>query len=169
MTEDVTEDESFIPGPGTQRAFRNALGRFATGVTVVTTQAGDGPVGITANSFAGLSLDPPLVLWAPAKGSRRFIHFAEARGFAIHVLGTDEAAIGERFARSMRDFSGLDLRQSDRGVPTIAGTLACFECETESVHDGGDHLIIVGRVHHARYRAGAPLIFSSGVFGGFDG
>jgi hypothetical protein len=77
----------FIPGPDTTRALRDAMGRFATGVTVITTRRADGPVGITANSFASLSLDPPLVLWAPGRFSRRFAYFVDAPHFAIHVLG----------------------------------------------------------------------------------
>ena len=79
-------DQTFIPGPETARAFRDALGCFATGVTVVTTQTDRGPLGITANSFASLSLDPPLVLWAPALTSSRYQAFADAERFAIHVM-----------------------------------------------------------------------------------
>ena len=88
--------QTVTPGPDTTREFRDALGRFATGVTVVTTDSEIGPLGITANSFASVSLDPPLVLWAPARFSRRFKAFAETLYFAIHVIGAEQKALGER-------------------------------------------------------------------------
>ncbi len=159
--------QAFEPGKDTAREFRHALGRFATGVCVVTTDTGEGPLGITANSFASVSLDPPLVLWAPARASRRFDAFAGAEHYAIHVLGADQDALSHRFSRAGDDFSGLDWAAGPGGAPLIAGCLARFACTRVAQHDGGDHLIVVGRVTGAEYREGAPLLFSAGRYGGF--
>ncbi|TMV53880.1 flavin reductase family protein [Thioclava sp. BHET1] len=163
----VSGETSFIPGPETTRAFRDALGRFATGVTVVTTEGAHGPVGITANSFAALSLDPPMVLWSPARASRRFIHFAEAHGFAIHILSQDQHPLAQRFVRADHHFEDLGLTRSPEGIPLLPGTLARFECRTAAVHEGGDHVIITGHVLHASFRDGDPLVFWAGRYGGF--
>lgn len=149
------------------RAFRDALGRYATGVTVVTTTGPDGPVGITANSFTSLSLDPPLVLWCPATRSSRFAVFAAAERFAIHILSGDQRDTGSRFARAGDDFSGLAVDRTPEGVPLIGGTLARFDCVTHAIHEGGDHAIIVGRVTAASFREGEPLIFWGGRYGDF--
>ena len=157
----------FIPGPDTARDLRDALGRYATGVTVVTCQSEAGPVGITANSFASVSLDPALVLWSIARSSSRFAHFAAARHFAIHVLAEDERDLAARFTRGGAGFDGLDWAPSAQGTPLIAGTLARFDCALEAAHDGGDHLIMVGRVLGASLRQGQPLVFSQGHFGQF--
>ena len=158
---------SFAPGPDTSHDLRKALGRFGTGVTVVTCQSEIGPLGITANSFASVSLDPPLVLWSPGKFSRRFDAFAAATSFAIHVMGDGQLDICGGFARSGGAFDGLDWSENERGVPVIAGCLSCFECDKVAEHDGGDHAIIVGRVTRVTTRPGAPLIFYEGVYGGF--
>lgn len=159
--------ESFTPGPDTAKTFRNALGRFATGVTVVTARTPQGPIGITANSFASVSLDPPLVLWSPAKVSKRYAAFTAAQDFAIHVLGEDQMELCETFARPDHTFDGLDWADCDDGVPLLAGCLARFECRKYAEYEGGDHSIIVGRVKRASLREGAPLLFSSGQFGHF--
>ena len=146
------------------RAFRDALGSFATGVTVVTTASPDGPVGITANSFSSVSLDPPLVLWSPAKASKRFDHFAEARHFAIHVLDAHQQRVCDDFTRDKHAFGALDWEEGDQGVPLIENCLARFECTLDASHDAGDHLIIVGRVTRAASRSGLPLLFQAGRF-----
>ena len=159
-------DASFVPGPDTQRELRDALGRFATGVTVVTCRA-DGPLGITANSFASVSLRPPLVLWSPARFSRRFDAFAGAEHFAIHVLGEEQGAIGEGFSAAGDAFDGLAHGANPEGCPVIDGCLARFECRAHARHDGGDHDIVVGRVLRASSREGRPLIFASGSYGRF--
>lgn len=148
-------------------AFRRALGSFATGVTIVTAPGPDGPVGITANSFASVSLDPPLVLWSPAKASRRFGTFATAPHFAIHVLGADDLAICEGFSRAQSAFDQLDWGENAQRVPLIHGVAARFECSLEASHDAGDHLIIVGRVERVTHVAQPPLVFHGGRFGGF--
>jgi len=157
----------FTPSPETERAFRDALGRFATGITVVTTQAPQGPMGITANSFASVSLDPPLVLWSPAKTSRRFAEFQAAQRFAIHVLAEDQTSLCQQFSREGLNFDGLDWAPNADGVPLIEGCLARFDCRLEAQHDGGDHVIVIGRVVACTERPGAPLIFSAGEYGRF--
>ncbi len=150
------------------RAFRSALGRFATGVTVITTATDDGPMGFTANSFAAVSLDPPLVLWSPAKASSRYAIFTAAPYFAIHVLGADQADVGARFLRGGAGFDGLPHGCTPEGMPVIPGTLARFDCAAQAQHDGGDHTIIIARVLRAAYTDGPPLVFSQGGYGGFS-
>jgi flavin reductase (DIM6/NTAB) family NADH-FMN oxidoreductase RutF len=159
----------FEPGPDTARAFRDALGRFATGVTIVTCKAPDGgPLGITANSFSSVSLDPPLVLWSPARASKRFAAFEAAKHFAIHVLADDQHHVCHGFANEGSHFETLDWHSGAHGVPLIDGCLARFECSRHAVHDGGDHAIIVGRVNAAKVAEGMPLIFAGGAYGKFS-
>ncbi len=161
-------ETSFTPDAAHQRAFRDALGRFATGVTVVTTRTDHGPLGITANSFAALSLDPALVMWAPGKFSRRFGAFAEAPCFAIHVLAEDQLALAEHFAANGSDFDLPDLVESADGVPLLANCLARFECQRHAVYPGGDHAIVVGQVTQVSTRDGAGLSFFAGQYGRID-
>ena len=161
--------EGIVPDAGNARLFRDALGRFATGVTVVTIMGPDGPMGFTANSFASLSLDPPLVLWSPAKSSSRFPFFASAEHYAVHVLSHAQAAWPTRFARSGEGFAGLDWRPNGEGVPVLPGVLARFDCRRQAAHDGGDHVIIVGKVLRLALEEGEPLVFAKGRFGGFVG
>ena len=158
---------TFDPGSDSD-SFRGALGSFVTGVTVVTTDSPDGPVAIVANSFASVSLDPPLVLWSPAKASRRFEHFAGSRRFAINVLAADQRDICAAIAKSKTAISHIPYRLSHCGMPLIDGALATFECSLEATHDAGDHVIIVGRVTKAHHRAGEPLVFHAGTYGGFQ-
>lgn len=153
--------EAFTPGPETQRAFRDALGRFATGVTLVTAP---GPFGIVANSFASVSLDPPLVLWCPAKSSNRGRAMTEAAAFAIHVLAADQRAISDAFIREGGAFDACKWAETSAGVPLVDGCAARFECQREAVHDAGDHWIIVGRVTGCALSDAAPLLFHSGRY-----
>ena len=157
----------FTPGPATERQFRDALGAFATGVTVITCRTGAGPLGITANSFSSLSLDPPLVLWSPAKFSRRFNAFAEASHFAVHVLGADHFALCRAFAREGDAFDGFDWSEGAHGVPLLEHCLARFECTQVACHDAGDHAIVVGAVTAVATTAGEPLVFAKGSYGRF--
>ena len=160
-------DSTFVPDPTNHRPLREALGRFATGVCVVTTMTDGGPTGFTANSFASLSLDPALVLWSPAKASLRYPVFAGARYFAIHVLAVGQHDLMHRFVRGGAGFGGLQDAVTAEGIPVIADTLARFDCAQHATHDGGDHLIVVGRVLRVAVGAGAPLVFSAGHYGGF--
>lgn len=158
---------AFAPDPENPRALRNALGHFSTGVTVVTVMAPDGPSGMTVNSFASVSLDPPLVLWSPAKSSARHDLFTAATHFTVHVLGADQGDLSARFTRGGAGFAGIDWHLNDVGAPVIPGTLARFECLRHSLHDGGDHTIVIGRVLQVAHREGEPLLFSQGRFGRF--
>jgi flavin reductase (DIM6/NTAB) family NADH-FMN oxidoreductase RutF len=142
-------------------ALRACLGRFATGVTVVTCcdKAGS-PCGITANSFSSVSLEPPLVLWNIAKVSNSLEAYLEARHFAVNVLTADQREISEHFARSDHTrFQGVDYALSSDGTPILADTLATFECRTHEIHDCGDHFIIIGEVTAFCSDDRDPLLF----------
>lgn len=146
------------------RDFRDALGRFVTGVTLVTTRAPSGPLGMTVNSFASVSLDPPLVLWSPARKSSRFPAFEAASHFAIHVLAEDQRDLAEHFARSGAPFPDLPFEEGLGGTPLFAGAVARFECRHAAGHDGGDHLIVVGEVLRLTMNDRPPLVFHRGAF-----
>lgn len=146
---------------------RQAMGRYATGVTVVTTIGPEGPVGIAANSFTSLSLDPPLLLWCPARSSSRYAIFAKAERYAIHVLAADQLEICRRFARTGGDFSGIDLTFTPEGVPALPGVLARYDCRAHASHEGGDHAILVAEVMRVTLSEGAPLLFWGGRYGDF--
>ncbi len=132
----------------TARRLRDGFGEFMTGVTVVTTRDADGePNGLTANSFSSLSLDPPLALFAIGKDSNTFEAFEAGNGFVIHVLADDQRDLSLRFAAKGVDrFEGVDWAPGFDDLPVIAGALATFECSREHVYEGGDHLILVGRI-----------------------
>ena len=127
---------------------REAFGEFMTGVTVVTTLDADGgPSGLTVNSFSSLSLDPPLALFSLGKASNTFDAFQAHNGFVIHVLGADQRDLAARFATREADrFDGVEWAEGVAGLPVIADTLATFECSREHTYEGGDHLILVGRI-----------------------
>ncbi|WRH62815.1 MAG: flavin reductase [Fuscovulum sp.] len=169
MADGGIQTDGIVPDAANARLFRDALGRFATGVTLVTIEGPDGPIGFTANSFASLSLDPALVLWSPAKASQRYPFFATARHYAIHVLGQSHADLPARFSRGGQGFAGLDWQQNAEGVPVLLGAIARFDCVQHATHEGGDHLIIVGQVLRLALGEGEPLVFAKGRFGGFTG
>jgi flavin reductase (DIM6/NTAB) family NADH-FMN oxidoreductase RutF len=148
------------------RDLRDALGRFATGVTVVTTMTARGPLGITANSFASVSMHPPLVLWSPARKSRRFPAFEAASHFAVHVLADGQRALAERFSGPGEGFAGVDYEEGHGAVPLLPGCAARFECRHAAGYDGGDHLIVVGEVLRLRQADLAPLLYYRGRYGG---
>ena len=144
---------------------RDCLGKFATGVTVVTCQGAKGPCGITANSFSSVSLEPPLVLWNIAKVSNSLQAYLEAEHFAVNVLSIAQIEISHHFAQSDHTrFNGIDYSVSEHGVPLLPGTVACFECRTHQVHDCGDHYIIIGEVERYRSASGEPLLFYGGEY-----
>lgn len=150
------------------RALREAFGAWATGVTIVTVQGPEGPMGFTANSFSSVSLDPPLVLWSPARSSSRFAAFSGAEAFAIHVLRQDQGDWLSRFARGGSGFDGLDWAATPEGLPALTGALARFDCARHAAYDGGDHEIILGRVLRVTTTPGEPLVFSKGRYGTFQ-
>ncbi|WP_221801621.1 flavin reductase family protein [Oceanobacter mangrovi] len=127
---------------------RQALGQFATGVTIVTTNTPQGePVGVTVSSFNSVSLEPPLVLWSIAKSAYSCEAFEAASHFAVHVLGAEQQPLSDRFARSSSDkFAGIELQQGINRLPLLTDCAARFQCAVEYCYEGGDHLIFVGRV-----------------------
>jgi flavin reductase (DIM6/NTAB) family NADH-FMN oxidoreductase RutF len=144
---------------------RECLGRFATGVTVVTCRGSEGPCGITANSFSSVSLEPPLVLWNIAKVSNSLQAYLDAEYFAINVLAAGQQELSSHFAQSDHTvFNGIDYDTSDRGVPLLPDSVARFECRTNQVHDCGDHYIIVGEVESYRSDEREPLLFYNGRY-----
>lgn len=149
------------------RAFRNALGNFATGVTIITGKGPDGAlIGITANSFNSVSLDPPLILWSLDKGSPSLKALEESSHFCVHILKDDQGDLCMKFARPSED-KFADIRYSDGlgGVPLLEGCLAVFQCRNFAHYEGGDHVIIVGEVEEFETSEGDPLIFFRGQLG----
>lgn len=147
------------------REFRNALSRFATGVTVVTTQIDGGMHGMTANAFTSVSLDPPLVLISVGKQARMHTHLREGGRFGVSVLSEDQLASAWNFAG--RPQEGLQPAFLWRdGVPLVEHALAQFICTVEATYPGGDHTLFLGRVEDLWYRDGSPLTFYRGRFFG---
>ena len=138
---------------------------FATGVTIVTTRAADGrPIGLTANSFNSVSLEPPLVLWSLSQAAASLAAFRAGSHYAINVLAADQKALAERFAAKGADrWSGVDSVPGAGGAPLIAGSAATFECFNRSRYDEGDHVIFVGEVERCTWRPGAaPVLLHGG-------
>lgn len=148
------------------RDFRNALGLFATGVTIVTTKTSAGePIGLTANSFSSVSLSPPLVLWSLSLRSPNLPNFLQATHFAINVLAHDQIPLSQRFSKPMpRKFEGVAHGFGAHGMPLLDGAAAQFECRTEARHYSGDHVIFIGHVLHYRYADRAPLGYCRGRY-----
>lgn len=146
--------------------FRRALGMFATGVTIVTARAGDGaPVGMTANSFNSVSLDPPMVLWSLAKSARSLPVFHAAEHWNVHILANEQNDLANRFARAGEDkFAGLALEPALADAPLLAGCAARFQCRTVFRYEGGDHIIFVGEVIGFDQSEAAPLLYVSGEY-----
>lgn len=163
------ETESlFRPEPANHQAYRHALGSFTTGVTVVTAMADQGPIGMTVNSFTSVSLDPPLVLWSPAKSASKHAMFMRAGHFAVHVLGAGQDHLCIAFSRGGTGFDGLDWTLNGDGVPILPDTLTRFECLRTDTHEAGDHTLVLGRVLQVASREGEPLCFSRGMLGRFS-
>jgi flavin reductase (DIM6/NTAB) family NADH-FMN oxidoreductase RutF len=148
------------------RHLRHALGRFATGVTVITTRTQDGKLeALTANSFSAVSLDPPLVLWSLRQNAPSLPSFLDAEYFAVNVLAADQCDLSRHFAMPAENkLANLAYTAGLGECPLLAGSLASFQCSTENTVTGGDHTIFIGRVHRATYRDGEPLIFSAGQY-----
>jgi flavin reductase (DIM6/NTAB) family NADH-FMN oxidoreductase RutF len=149
-----------------ERRLRNALGCFATGVTVVTTRTPDGRLeGLTANSFSSVSLDPPLVLWSLRRDAPSRPGFLAGGWFAINVLAAHQADLSRHFATPSPDkFARLPWLPGLGGCPLLPDCLARFECSTETTVEAGDHLIFLGRVGRASYCDGPPLLFNAGRY-----
>jgi 3-hydroxy-9,10-secoandrosta-1,3,5(10)-triene-9,17-dione monooxygenase reductase component len=150
--------------------FRDVLGHFATGVTVVTALDGD-PVGFTCQAFAALSIDPPMVLLAPGKSSTSWPRIARAGAFCVNILASDQAALARSFSRSGTDkFAGVEWWAGDAtGAPLLSGALAWAECTLGEIFDSGDHEVVTGSVLALGVGEGEPLLFYRGGFGTFSG
>lgn len=149
------------------RSLRDALGCFATGVTVVATLSSDGvPLGMTMNSFSSVSLDPPLILFSLDRGSQYFDEFMAAKHFSVNVLSGAQQALSNQFAMRGRDpVDPEDFDTWDTGCPILKGALAVLECEVEQKLEGGDHIIFLCRVLKASHTdEGAPLLFHRGAY-----
>ncbi len=148
------------------RDFRNALGTFATGVTIISTRRKTGElVGLTANSFASVSLSPPLVLWSQSLYAPSLSAFQECSHFVVNILAADQLALSQRFARTHEDkFAAVDHIIPECGAPVILGSAAHFECRNEFRYYGGDHVIFVGHVERYAYTGKATLLFSHGNY-----
>ena len=147
-------------------SFRAVLGHFATGITVITAMDGGEPVGIAANSFTAVSLEPPLVLFCAAKSSSTWPRIRSAGHFMVNVLDEHQEHISRLFAEKGADrFGQIDWRADERG-PILADVHAYLDCTIESIHEAGDHEIVVGRVHRLGLTADAgPLLFYQGRYG----
>ena len=152
------------------RELRNAFGSFATGVTIITAR-GEGAdedvvVGLTANSFSSVSLNPALVSWSLALHAPSLPIFQNCSHYAIHVLRDEQKPLAERFAQSRDDkFAGLDLSDGLGRAPILANSLAVFQCQNAHRYTGGDHIIFLGQVEKFDCSPGLPLIFHAGKFG----
>ncbi|MBU9766847.1 flavin reductase [Mycobacterium sp. TNTM28] len=165
------------------RSFRNVLGQFCTGVTVITTVHEDVPIGFACQSFAALSLDPPLVLFCPTKQSRAWQAIEASGKFCVNMLHENQQHVSAQFGSKAPDkFAGIDWTASELGSPIIDGTLAHIDCTVHSVHDGGDHFVVFGAVHslsegsadersreeHRTQRKPRPLLFYRGEYTGIE-
>ncbi|MHA1152453.1 MAG: flavin reductase family protein [Alphaproteobacteria bacterium] len=149
--------------------FREALGCFATGVTVITAVGPRGElIGITVNSFNSVSLDPPLILFSLNRRAYSLRALLSTQAFAVNILRAGQEQISERFARTREDkWSGIDYELWDSGCPILTAALASFECKTRHTYHGGDHVIFVGEVLRLRHDPeGQPLLFHGGKYGG---
>ncbi|MEN0106771.1 MAG: flavin reductase [Pseudomonas sp.] len=149
------------------RALRDAFGSFATGVTIVTT-AGEGgtDIGLTANSFSSVSLDPPMVLWSLARTSLNMEAFRNSGHFAVHILSAEQEALSGRFASKGIDrFAGLALDRGPDGIPMLQDCMARFACKLAYQYEGGDHVIFVGEIVDFNHSAQKPLVFHGGRYG----
>jgi flavin reductase (DIM6/NTAB) family NADH-FMN oxidoreductase RutF len=150
--------------------FRKALSQFTTGITVITTVTPDGtPIGLTANSFNAVSLDPPLVLWSLALKARSLQPFQECKHYAINVLAFDQKELSSRFGKSTtgadgNKFEGVTYRRGLGGVPLLEGCCAWFECANRSRYEEGDHVIFVGHVARCAAESKLPLAFQGGQY-----
>lgn len=162
---ELSSDSSVID----PRDFRNALGTFATGVTIITAMsAEDKPYGLTCNSFASVSLNPPLVLWSLGMFSQGLTIFQNASHFTVNILGASQQALSNKFAKSSGDkFEGVEWRPGLGNAPVLAGCVANFQCRAANRYYGGDHIIFLGAVEAYAYNREEPLLFARGGYGRF--
>lgn len=151
------------------KAFRKALGQFATGVAVITATTADGRViGMTMSSFNSVSADPPLILFSIDRKAFSLQAMSEASGFAVNILGRGQEDLSNKFARALGDkWTAVEHTLGHSAAPLLAGAIAHFECEPYAQYDGGDHVIFVGRVIRFSFDSVAePLVFFRGAYRG---
>ena len=154
-----------LPPASDLPGYRRSLGSFGTGVAVVTIAGAPRPYGMTINSFAPVSLAPPLVLWSIGERHGSCPDFCGAPRFAIHVLAAKQRCLADRFASSAGDpFDGIEWHADAHGIPAIAGCIARLCCVRQAIHPGGDHRIIVGEVENFEYAGGTGLLFVDGRY-----
>jgi len=148
------------------RSLRQLLGQYATGITVVTAlDVNQRKIGMTANSFTSVSLDPPLILWNIAKSATHFEDFKQAEYFAINILNEDQYLESKHFSKSADDkFEGLDDVDEYMGIPILNKSLTTFVCRQYELHEAGHHYIIVGQIEACRNQMGNPLVFHNGQY-----
>ena len=148
------------------RAFRDALGMFATGVAVVATRAPSGdPIGLTVSSFNSVSLDPPLIVWSMSRHLPSLPVFEACEYYSVNVLAEDQQDVSQLFAsRSDDKFAGLDIDEGLYSVPLLKGCCARFECRNTTRHDGGDHLVFISEVVRFDRDPRPPLVFQGGAY-----
>lgn len=168
-TPDLANELASDSSPIDPRDFRNALGTYATGVTIITAAAPDAkPYGLTCNSFASVSLNPPLVLWSLVVYSASLTVFQNASHFCVNVLGASQQALANKFAKSSDDkFVGVDWSVGLGNAPVLADSVANFQCRSVNRYYGGDHVIFLGAVEAYSYNAKEPLLFARGAYGRF--
>ncbi len=166
VVSNTAPDAASLPTVSPERALRSALGQFATGVTVVTTRAADGRfVGLTANSFSALSLDPPLIVWSLRLSSSNLPVFQSSERFVVNVLTEAQVETSRLFASSASDkFSRVAHAENQHGMPFLHGAAAWFECRLLSQQAGGDHCLFVAEVEHFSNSDSAPLLFHAGAY-----
>lgn len=150
--------------------FRQVLGHFATGVTVVAGTGADGPLGLAVNSFTSVSLDPPMVAFCVARTSTTWPRIRATGHFTVSILAADQEGVSRQFAATGPDrFEGVAWYASPWGAPVVEGALAWIDAAVEIEHGAGDHLLVVGRVSDLGVaREGAPLVFFRGGYGRFS-
>ena len=152
-----------------QARFRETLGHFATGLVVATGVTEEGPVGFTCQSFASVSLEPPLVLFCPSKASRTWPKLRRAAAIGLSILGEDQEVLARVFSQSgTHKFDGVGWTASSRGAPLLDGALSWLEVEVVEVHDAGDHEVVFARVLDLGTNPGDPLLFFRGGYGGYS-
>ena len=156
--------------PPDEASYRTVLGHFATGVTIITAMDGGEPVGVAANSFSSVSIDPPLVLFCAGKHSSTWPRIQAAGRFTVNILNEHQEDVCRVFATKGADrFSRIGYRPSANGSPILHDALAYIDCEIDAEHDAGDHVIVVGRVSELGVRSEhGPLLFYRGGYGGFE-
>ncbi len=152
------------------RRFRDVLGRFATGVTVVTSMSEGQPVGMTCQSFSSVSLAPPLVLFCASRTSRAWPHIERAGHFCVNLLAADQEHLSQRMAtRGAEKFKDVDWTLSPTGAPLLEGITGYVDCTLEAVHEAGDHHVVIGRVQHLGHTdRDDPLLYYRGHYRRLD-